>query len=184
MAGWPRKNERARLYRVAKDDYRMVHEVQEGYARNDLVGTFRGPCTTLCYHDPDKWSVKRDGNDLILIQYEGSTQQTMGKWSILALTGGTVNATDATDEQILQAFLGDEHVYTGEKTRTPGGLHFVELPTPDTWGGSAKRVQWSELPEEWQTRFQNYLSRSPERIRGLWRVGKQPKPEYQTDLEM
>lgn len=185
MAGWPRKNEGARLYRLAKNDYRMVGEQEEDpYTDNRLTGTFRGNCMTLCYHDPSRWSVKRDGNDLIRIQYDGVTQQTMGKWSTLALPGGCVQATEATDEQILQAFLGDEHIFTGEKTRMPGGMHYVYLPTPDSWSGPAKRVQWNELPAEWQDRIRKHLARSPERIRGFWRVGNQPEPEMMDEDQL
>jgi hypothetical protein len=48
-----------------------------------------------------------------------------------------------------------------------------------TW---PKRVDWSDLPEEWQEAFVEYLSRGedtpfdPASVRGLWRVGNQPKP--------
>lgn len=45
-----------------------------------------------------------------------------------------------------------------------------------------KRVQWSELPEEWQRAFLNYMEPvfddeewwRPEEQRGLWLVGNQP----------
>ena len=189
MAGWPKKNEGARLYKVAKNDYRLVAEREDDpYTDSRRAGTFVGPCTTLCRHDPSKWTVKRDGNDLIRIQYEGVTQQTMGNWSSLALECGLVNALEATDEQILEAVLGDEHILTGEKVRTPGGLHYVSLPTPQTWGGTAQRIQWDALPKEWRELFRPYLSVAPANLRGLWRVGNQPvskaQQENQTTLEV
>lgn len=40
-----------------------------------------------------------------------------------------------------------------------------------------KRVEWSELPEEWQRAFRPWLGDdvTPESIRGFWRAGNQPK---------
>lgn len=44
-----------------------------------------------------------------------------------------------------------------------------------------KRVQFSEIPEEWQQAIRNYLSNDPperpDGIRGFWTMGNQPKPE-------
>jgi hypothetical protein len=41
-----------------------------------------------------------------------------------------------------------------------------------------KRVQWSELTEEWQAAFRRWLDdEKPEDIRGFWLVGQQPKQE-------
>jgi hypothetical protein len=43
-----------------------------------------------------------------------------------------------------------------------------------------KRIQWDALPEEWQQVFTEYNSRDPnyefrpEKIRGFWRIGRQP----------
>jgi hypothetical protein len=186
MAGWPRKNEGARLYKVAKNDYRIAFEREEDpYTDNRYVGTFLGPCFTLCREDLSKWSVKRDSNGLVRIKYEDDTQHTMGSWSTLALEEGTFNALDATDEQILRAYLGDEHIFTGEKTRpVTDGLHCVKLCTPQTWGGTAQRIQWSALPEEWKVLFRRRLNVAPANLRGLWRVGNQPKQENQTTLEV
>jgi hypothetical protein len=41
-----------------------------------------------------------------------------------------------------------------------------------------RRVQWSDLPDEWQRAFRVWMGewdQFPEQIRGLWRVGEQPK---------
>jgi len=43
--------------------------------------------------------------------------------------------------------------------------------------GGVKRVQWSEIPEEWQEAFRRWLDAEPETIRGFWLVGQQPKQE-------
>jgi hypothetical protein len=45
-----------------------------------------------------------------------------------------------------------------------------------------KRMQWDELPREWQAAFRAYMAPhfdddppfEPEKIRGFWRVGSQP----------
>lgn len=185
MAGWPRKNEGARLYKVAKNDYRLVSEREDDpYTYSNRAGTFIGPCPTLCRNDSAKWSVKRDGNGLIRIKYGENTQQTMGQGSMLALSDGCISAVDATDEQVLEAYLGDEDIFTGEKTRPVGGLHCVALQPPQTWGGSATRIQWCDLPVEWQELFRPHLSVAPANLRGLWRVGNQPKANSQTKLEV
>jgi hypothetical protein len=44
--------------------------------------------------------------------------------------------------------------------------------------GGIKRVQWCEVPEEWQAAFRRWLPEGvgPEAIRGYWLVGQQPQP--------
>jgi hypothetical protein len=46
-----------------------------------------------------------------------------------------------------------------------------------TW---PKRVQWDELPAEWQRAIGQWLDSPPESIRGFWRIGAQPQ-EAQTN---
>ena len=41
-----------------------------------------------------------------------------------------------------------------------------------------RRVQWSDLSDEWQRAFRFWMEEwdhSPEQIRGFWRAGDQPK---------
>ncbi len=45
----------------------------------------------------------------------------------------------------------------------------------DWLASGVKRVQWSELPEEWQAAFRPWLDAEPEDIRGFWLVEQQPK---------
>lgn len=40
-----------------------------------------------------------------------------------------------------------------------------------------KRVQWSEIPEDWQRALSRWFDGKPEGIRGFWAIGNQPKPE-------
>ena len=44
--------------------------------------------------------------------------------------------------------------------------------------GGIQRVQWCEVPEEWQAAFRRWLPEGvgPEAIRGFWLVGQQPQP--------
>jgi hypothetical protein len=44
-----------------------------------------------------------------------------------------------------------------------------------------KRVEWTDMPPEWQAAFMAYMDSDddpfrPEEIRGFWRVGGMPKP--------
>jgi hypothetical protein len=44
--------------------------------------------------------------------------------------------------------------------------------------GGIKRVQWCEVPEEWQAAFRRWLPDGvgPKAIRGFWLVAQQPQP--------
>ena len=44
---------------------------------------------------------------------------TVGNGTTLCLPGGSVRATEATDEQIIQAVVGDQHIFTGERSYQP-----------------------------------------------------------------
>jgi hypothetical protein len=43
-----------------------------------------------------------------------------------------------------------------------------------TYERGCKRVQWSELPAEWQQAFRRWIDVAPETIHGLWLKGQQP----------
>jgi hypothetical protein len=43
--------------------------------------------------------------------------------------------------------------------------------SPDYLKNCCRRVQWSDLPEEWKRAFLAYMTEKPEDIRGLWHVG-------------
>ena len=43
----------------------------------------------------------------------------VGNSTTLCLAGGSVRATEASDEQIIRAVVGDEHIYTGERSYRP-----------------------------------------------------------------
>lgn len=49
--------------------------------------------------------------DVVEILEDGYVIEVMGRWSTLCLPGGSVNALDATDEQILAAYTHDESVF-------------------------------------------------------------------------
>lgn len=49
--------------------------------------------------------------DVVEILEDGYVVEVMGRWSRLWVPGGTVNALDATDEQILEAYTHDESVF-------------------------------------------------------------------------
>jgi hypothetical protein len=72
-----------------------------------------------------------------------------------------------------------------ENAAYDGIANVMEGPTPSLgscrvgrnymYDKGCKRVQWSELPEEWQVAFQYWLGDTkPEDIRGFWLVGNQP----------
>ena len=44
---------------------------------------------------------------------------TVGNGTSLCLPEGSVRATEASDEQIIRAVVGDEHIYTGERFYQP-----------------------------------------------------------------
>lgn len=45
-----------------------------------------------------------------------------------------------------------------------------------------RRVQWSDLPENWQRAFRNIIEGTPETIRGFWKIGQQPKKSDPLDV--
>src|ERR1700688_4903305 len=46
--------------------------------------------------------------------------------------------------------------------------------SPDYLLTNCRRVQWSDLPKDWQRSFRLWLTTPPKRLRGLWKVGVQP----------
>jgi len=48
---------------------------------------------------------------------------------------------------------------------------------------SIKRIQWSELPDEWKRVFRPWLGGPPESHRGLWLLDYQPEAKAVGDLD-
>jgi hypothetical protein len=65
------------------------------------------------------------------------------------------------------------NVYQGPQPSPASGT----IARDYTYRTGCKRVQWSELPEEYQKSFMSWLpdGEKPEDIRGFWLVGNQPK---------
>lgn len=163
--GWPKKNEVARLYR----DQGQVVLVME-----DPGSGFRGLCETVQKLRGDLWTVKRTKNtEYVDVLYNGVIQMTFGPGTTLCLAEGPLSPKDATDEQVLRVYLGDEHIYTGEPRypKPDGGYGLVRAHVPVTYGGTAKRITWEECPEELKPLVRSALGNtSPEEARGLHRV--------------
>jgi hypothetical protein len=55
-------------------------------------------------------------------------------------------------------------------------LGSCEVSIDYTYRERCTRVQWSELPKEWQIAFRYWLDDTkPESVRGFWLVGQQPE---------
>jgi hypothetical protein len=176
--GWPRKNEKARLYQLKGPRYLLVVEsdgdTMHGYQER-FKGTFMG-VSLDCYERYDKaeWTVDRKKDGTLYLCYRGYKQAHtyMGTWTTLCLPEGFFCATEATDEQVIQAYMGDEHIYSqGNKRPLEDGVDLFTYKggCPDTWGGSAKRLAWHYLPN-WAR--QDFLRAVPNPLecRGLWRM--------------
>lgn len=98
-----------------------------------------------------------DGSYLMLNTADG--RGTNGCWEAIA------NAHPGSNPSLCSCSVSDRYIYE--------------------WG--LKRVEWSELPPEWQSAFRRWLDSAqelgspldlrPERIRGFWRIGNQPDRE-------
>jgi hypothetical protein len=174
--GWPKKNERARLFKLKGPAYLLVMASDGGmgyYFNEKYVGQFIGS-SLYCYglYDRSGWTVTRnDKGDRIFIRYHGHVQQEMGPSSHLCLPEGGIPATEATDEEVLRAYLGDEPIMgeIPEPLEDGVDLFCFRGGVPQTWGGTAKRISWEELPNGWREKF-NGVIKNPLEYRGLWRM--------------
>ena len=168
--GWPKKEEGARIYKNKGEFILVIASEEED---------FRGPLDLVHLLDPTKWSVKRKG-ECAHIMYDGVRQVTMGPWTTLCFSGTPHKLVDATDEEVLRAYLGDENIYTGEPkySKDPKEYHWVKGECPVTWGSTAKRMAFADCPEEFQQVVRGALRRlsdtrggsTVEECRGLHRV--------------
>ncbi len=178
--GWPRKNEKARLYQLKGPQYLLVLESDgvdmHGYDER-FKGTFRG-VSLNCYerYDAAQWKVEHNSDDTLYLSYRGYRQAHtyMGVWTTLCLPEGAIPALEATDEQVLRGYLGDQHVYSSvlseERPLEDGkDLFTFKGGCPDTWGGSAKRLSWDALPDWAQQDFRRMIG-NPLECRGMWRM--------------
>ena len=84
---------------------------------------------------------------------------------LVVVTGGGRNVS-GTYEAIA-------NVYSGSSPRL--GSAGV---SPSFLRKNCKRVEWSDLPAEWQEAFRSWMrdwDEEPEQIRGFWKVGNQPR---------
>lgn len=177
--GWPRKNEKARLYQLKGPRYLLVTE-SDGNTMHGYQERFKGTFTGVsldCYERYDKaeWTVDRKKDGTLYLCYRGYRQghTYMGSWTTLCLPEGAIAAPDATDEQVIRAYVGDEHVYGEDEDMRPleDGVDLFTFKggCPDTWGGSAKRLAWYDLPD-WARRDFLSVVPNPLECRGLWRM--------------
>jgi hypothetical protein len=150
--GWPRKNEGARLYKLPGPTYILILE-SDGYYDGCIKKTFKGPYLT-CFglHELSRWTVKRQ-NAFASVYFNGYLQE---KYLATA-------SRELSDDQLIQSFLEDQGLEEGVTlVDYKGGV-------PETYGGSAKRVSWDELPNVWKRRFLEVVG-DPAKHRGLWRM--------------
>ena len=156
---WARKNEKARIYKDGKDFVLVLLDV-------DDVPTIYRP------KDPERFSVTVSGS-WARIYCDGFVQTDMHLPSTtLCLASGSVRGRDATPEQILEAYLGDESIYASDEDRKDDYI-FVRGQTPATYGGSAKRLALADVPADVTDRFTQVLRAygiAPEEARGLHRL--------------
>jgi hypothetical protein len=165
--GWAKRDEGARIYRV-KGQVRLY--VQRDTHRWTTVVPFRA----------DEWTVRRgrsSGDDgYVQVIWNGHIQETMGSWTTLCFDGASVKATEATDAQIMHALFCDQHIYdTGPAPTMPvdGDYVYVKSTCPVTFGGSAKRLGWTDLSPEDREGFARRLNcngLNVEECRGLHRI--------------
>lgn len=153
--GWARTNEFARLYRV-NGEVRLYMEPQDGSRHWIAAVPFRA----------DEWTVRRgrsSGDDgYAQVVWTGYIQATMGSWTTLCFKGASVKATEATDQQILNAYFCDQHIYdTGPAPTMPqdgdGTMVYVKTQCPVTYGGTAKRLAFMDLGSKDQDRVKGHL---------------------------
>jgi len=120
--GWPRKNERARLYRLPGNDFRLyfAHEGIDPTTGNynaSLANKFKSTLTCI-------------------------------KWS---------------------------------KEKKVFELHWEEFPK--TYGGSAKRVSWNDLPGTTQQYFKKLLGDTPNKYPGFFRIGERYREQKELSID-
>ena len=90
-------------------------EVRRHTSRTRTARMFRGiPGTPGC----EQWEEPRICHRVIDTQ-NGRSVGTVSNGTTLCLPEGSVRATQASDQQIIRAVVGDEHVYTGERSYRP-----------------------------------------------------------------
>jgi hypothetical protein len=166
--GWAKRDELARLYRVGGRS-RLYIKRDDGYLWDTAVP-----------YRADDWTVRRgrsSGDDgYVQVIWNGHIQTTMGSWTTLCMASGTAQATAATDEQILHAYFCDQNVFdTGPALTMPqdGELVLVKTQCPVTYGGSAKRLSFTDLNGVDQRFVREALATrdlSVEECRGLHRI--------------
>jgi len=175
--GWPRKNEGARIYRNKGGRYTVIFPSDGcdrwGCWNPKMVGAFKGD-NLNCWELLDRQgiTVVRDPKmRKVAIQYHGYTQLYMGYDDPLPfpINGElSIKVKDARDSGIVQGFLLiHKWGIATDPVRFRGGV-------PQTFGGSAKRVSWDQVPLGIQEKLMGILPDKPEKIRGFWRIKDMP----------
>ena len=169
---WAKRDELARIYRFQGAPELWI-ERDSGY------DDYRWSVVVL--YRPEEWTVYRrlgiQGDVLVHVCWRSIVQVTMGPWTTLCIQGGGKSAVDATDQEVLAAFFGDESIYQTEPNPTlvprESWMYVKAYQTPVTFGGSARRLDWQEIPDVTRTYFARELKRrdlDPDACRGLYRI--------------